>query len=113
LKTRALFLERIVALALFTGLAAGSGYAAEAKVIYKKKCVACHGATGAPAPPFAKRGVRDLSDPAWQKGASDDEIRKVITEGSEGTLMRSFKKELSKEEIASLVTFVRTLKRNQ
>lgn len=111
LSVRTPSLRGIAALAAAVLVASGTGLAAEAKDIYKRKCVACHGATGAPTPPFAKRGVRDLSDPEWQKSKTDDQIRKAITEGSAGTLMRSFAKELSKDDVAGLVAFIRSLDR--
>jgi mono/diheme cytochrome c family protein len=83
----------------------------DAKAVYLDKCLACHGETGAPTPPFAKRGVKDLSDPEWQASKQDAEIRTAIAKGAEDTLMRAFDKELDDATIDALVGFVRSLKR--
>jgi len=83
----------------------------DAKAVYLDKCLACHGETGTPTPPFAKRGVKDLSDPAWQSEATDKEIREKIAKGAKDTLMRAFEKELDDATIDALVGYVRTLKR--
>ena len=79
--------------------------------LYRLNCQLCHGRDGKAAPGFAKKGVPDLDDPEWQKSQSDEEIRKIISEGSEGTLMKAFKKDLSPEQIDALVKHVRTLAR--
>jgi mono/diheme cytochrome c family protein len=92
---------------------AGPAGAAEpdAKAVYLDKCLACHGETGAPTPPFAKRGVKDLSSPEWQASEKDEEIRDAIAKGAKDTLMRAFEKELDDATIDALVGYVRTLKR--
>jgi len=107
----------VLALALAAWAAPRPGRAAAAAVdgavVYADKCVACHGETGQPTPPFAKRGVRDLSDPAWQKERTDAEIKTSISKGRKDTLMRAFDQELDGDQIDALVKFVRTLDRNK
>lgn len=80
----------------------------EVQPIFMSKCAPCHGKAGTPPEPYAKLGVRKLSDPEWQKSKSDSELQEVIAKGSKGTAMRAFK-ELKPAEIDALVKFVRTL----
>ncbi len=58
---------------------------------------------------FAKQGVRAFTDAAWQKAATDAQIEKSIREGKKGTMMASFEKQFSAEEIKALVAYVRKL----
>jgi mono/diheme cytochrome c family protein len=81
----------------------------DAAKIYAAHCVLCHGKDGKAPTSYARRGVPDLNDPAWQKSRSDADIRKMISEGSEGTLMKGFKDDLSAAEIDALVKHIRSL----
>ena len=58
---------------------------------------------------FAKLGVRSFKDKEWQKATPDAQIEKSIREGKKGTLMASFEKQFSPEEIKALVAYVRKL----
>jgi len=81
------------------------------KTLFVENCMLCHGEKGTP-PPMAKGlGVADLASADWQASRTDEQIRKVISDGSEkpNTLMRAFKNELSEEDIAALVKYVRAL----
>ena len=69
----------------------------------------CGGKDGEPKPSFAKKGVQNHKDPEWQKSMTDEAIRKAIVEGSKGTLMRSYEKELSAEQIEALIAHIRSL----
>lgn len=108
-----------IPIALTVGLALLSAAATAAdndkngrgKEVFADTCVMCHGPTGNP-PPMAKGlGVADLSAADWQASRTDDQIRKVITEGSPkpNSLMRAFKDELAAEDIDALVRYIRTL----
>ena len=85
--------------------------------IYKAKCKSCHGETGdGDTKTGRKEKIDDLSLPAWQKKHSDEEIRKVISEGSpdksstgEASKMKPFKDKLSAAEIDGLVKYIRGL----
>lgn len=83
--------------------------AADATKIFAKSCAPCHGKAGEPSTVFAKQGVRAFTDAAWQKAATDAHIEKSIREGKKGTMMASFEKQFSAEEIKALVAYVRTL----
>jgi mono/diheme cytochrome c family protein len=77
--------------------------------IFAKSCAPCHGKEGTPNAIFTKQGVRNFNDAAWQKAATDAEIEKTIREGKKGTMMASFEKQFSAEEIKGLVAYVRKL----
>jgi mono/diheme cytochrome c family protein len=77
--------------------------------IFAKSCTPCHGKEGEPNAVFAKQGVRNFKDAAWQKAATDAQIEKTIREGKKGTMMASFEKQFSAEEIKGLAAYIRTL----
>jgi mono/diheme cytochrome c family protein len=102
----------LVALAVvLTALAATPAPAAaeDAAKIFAKSCAPCHGKAGEPSAVFARQGVRSFTDAAWQKAATDAQIEKSIREGKKGTMMASFEKQLSAEEIKGLVAYIRKL----
>jgi len=87
------------------GIAAG-------EELFVKNCAPCHGRDGKAHTPVARKlGVKDLS----QSKLSEAEIEKQIVEGKRddhGTQkMPSFKGTLSAEEIKSLVTWVKELRK--
>ncbi len=77
--------------------------------IFAKSCSPCHGKEGTPNAMFTKQGVRNFNDADWQKAATDAQIEKTIREGKKGTMMASFEKQFSPEEIKGLVAYVRAL----
>ena len=96
----------LVALALATSARAEAEDAAK---VFSKTCALCHGPEGQPNEAFAKLGVRSFKDQEWQKATPDAQIEKSIREGRKGTLMASFEKQFSPEEIKALVAHVRKL----
>ena len=88
------------------------------KVVFVYYCQTCHGETGAgdgfnafnldPKP-------RDLSDPAFQKKKSDQDLEDAVRRGGAGVgltpLMPPWGKTLSDRQIAEVVRYVRTLAR--
>ncbi len=83
---------------------------ADAAALFGQKCAVCHGKSGTPLPVFANQGVRNFRDPKWQAATSDAQIQQAILKGREGTLMRSFEKELSRAQVEALVKHIRGLK---
>jgi len=96
----------LMALALATPVGAR---AEEPAKIFGKTCALCHGPEGQPNETFTKMGVRSFKDEEWQKKTPDEQIEKSIREGKKGTLMASFEKQFSAEEIKGLVAYVRKL----
>jgi len=83
---------------------AKGGDIGQGEIVYQKNCVPCHGTDG--------RGVtlyqtRDLTDPAWQNGNTDGDIRKVIIEGR--IKMPPFN--LQEGDLKNLISFLRSIKK--
>ena len=83
--------------------------AEDAAKIFARSCAPCHGKDGQPNAVFAKQGVRNFTDAAWQKATPDAQIEQTIREGKKGTMMASFEKQLSPQETKGLVAYIRKL----
>ena len=106
---RRLALVTVVVLAVALVALPPPAAAANAAKVFAQSCAPCHGKEGQPNAVFAKQGVRSFKDAAWQKAATDAQIEQSIREGKKGTMMASFEKALSAEEIKALVAYIRTL----
>ncbi len=98
-----------LAAALLLAASAAPARAADPATIFGRSCSPCHGKEGEPSPVFAKQGVRNFKDAAWQKATTDAQIEQTIREGKKGTMMASFEKQLSAEDIKGLAGFIRKL----
>ena len=88
-------------------VAASARSAAE---LYAKHCASCHGNDGRAKTFKGKfKHARDLTDPEWQDGVSDERIFNSIMNGK--GKMPAFGKKLSEPETEALVTYVRALKK--
>jgi len=84
--------------------------AKSAAEIYEKSCASCHGNDGQAKGLKAKlKHARNLTDPDWQGKVTDERIFNSIANGK--GKMPAFGKKLSNDEINSLVTYVRALKK--
>lgn len=84
--------------------------ARSASALYSKNCVSCHGKDGRAKTFKAKLNhARNLSDPEWQERVTDERIFNSITNGK--GKMPAYGKKVSEEEINTLVTYVRSLKK--
>lgn len=87
-----------------------SASAKSAAELYSKNCATCHGKDGRAKTFKGKlKHTRDLTDPEWQDKASDERIFNSIMNGK--GKMPAFGKKLSEQEINTLVTFVRALRK--
>jgi cytochrome c6 len=80
-------------------------------VTYAKNCATCHGKDGR-ADTFKSRHrvhARDLTDARWQSDASDERILDSIRNGR--GRMPAFKGKLTDEQITSLLSYVRDLRK--
>lgn len=80
-------------------------------VTYSKNCATCHGKDGR-ADTFKSKHrlhARDLTDAGWQSRVSDERILESIRQGR--GRMPAFQNKLSNEQITSLLSYVRGLKR--
>ncbi len=76
---------------------------------YKTKCSACHGANGAGDTMLGKNlKVRSLASAEVQK-QSDDELAIIISKGKDK--MPPYDRKLSKDQIADVVKYIRSLKK--
>jgi cytochrome c6 len=77
--------------------------------IFKTKCAACHGATGAGDTTMGKNlKLRDLGSEDVQK-QSDEELANIITNGK--GKMPKYDGKLTKDQITEVVKYIRTLKK--
>lgn len=94
-------------LAVFALPAAGAESGA---AIFKAKCAACHGESGAGDTPMGKKlNVKNLGAPSAQN-LTDEELFDVISVGK--NKMPPFEKRLSPDKIRLVVTHIRSLKRS-
>ncbi|HEV2829013.1 MAG TPA: cytochrome c [Pyrinomonadaceae bacterium] len=78
--------------------------------LYARNCASCHGRDGGARTAKARvNHARKLSDSEWQNRTSDERIFNSIMNGK--GKMPAYGKKLSEQEIDSLVTHVRGLKR--
>ncbi|MBI1739878.1 MAG: cytochrome c [Candidatus Koribacter versatilis] len=99
------------ALLMFLALAlVFSSYSfADGAADFKAKCVACHGAAGAGDTTMGKNlKLKDLGSAEVQK-QTDDELTTTISKGK--AKMPAYDGKLSKEQIADVVKFIRSLKK--
>ena len=83
-------------------------FADEGADIFKGKCAMCHGADGKGATAMGKSlKLRDLTSADVQK-QSDADLANIITNGKDK--MPKYDGKLTKDQINSVVKFVRTLK---
>src|SRR5579863_4938290 len=79
-------MRTILTILALTALSSGTGFPADAKAgqaAYDKSCKSCHGADGTPNAAVAKMMKVDMKDlkSADIQSMSDDDLKKVITEG--------------------------------
>ncbi|MCF6337266.1 MAG: c-type cytochrome [Gammaproteobacteria bacterium] len=93
------------------GAAAGTPAAVSlGEKVYTENCSVCHGDNGNSAI-WAQNGLnpapRDFTSPEAQNELTRDRMLRSVTNGRPGTGMVSYKKRLSKDEIAAVVGFIR------
>ena len=88
----------------------------EGESIFQTRCFVCHGREGkgdGPAAAGLGASVRDLTNPTWQESTSDETIRAVIRNGARavgGSAAMAPNPDLTDEQIASLVQYIRSLR---
>ncbi len=78
---------------------------------WKSKCASCHGAAGKGDTDKGKElKVPDMTTAAFQ-AKKDDELKKVILEGTEKHKDHAFKSELTPEQADAFVAYIRSFKK--
>ncbi|HEY0794121.1 MAG TPA: c-type cytochrome [Chthoniobacterales bacterium] len=92
--------------------------AALGQKIFLSRCFVCHGTNGngqGPAATGLGANPRDFTDPAWQRSATDDRIRKVIRKGGEAVGENAAmppNPDLQNDQVEGLLAFIRSLARS-
>jgi len=98
----------LIALAFFSSCASSYAFAESGADIYKMKCSACHAASGAGDTMLGKNmRLRALGSPDVQK-QSDQELATITSRGK--NRMPAYDRKLSREQIAAVVRYIRTMK---
>jgi mono/diheme cytochrome c family protein len=88
----------------------------EGESIFQTRCFVCHGREGkgdGPAAGGLGASVRDLTNSTWQDSTSDETVRAVIRNGARavgGSAAMAPNPDLTDEQIASLVQYIRSLR---
>jgi len=107
--------QKITLLSVAFFVATLAGHAAPAAENWENNCQKCHGADGKGQTKSGRKlQVKDYTDTKVQAEMKDDEMTKIITQGVNDKAgkerMKAFKDELSAEEIADLVAYIRKFK---
>jgi mono/diheme cytochrome c family protein len=83
---------------------------------WKAKCASCHGEDGkAQTDQGTKMGIRDVTQAAWQKAFTDDQIQQAILDGLKRTKdgkqqeMEPFRDKLRPDQVQGLLAYIRGL----
>ena len=80
-----------------------------ARALWAVSCASCHGRGGRGDGPGKPPGanVADLTNPAWQKSRTDEQIAEVIIKGR--GMMPAFAEQIGKAGVVALVKLVRSM----
>lgn len=101
----------LFAAVLIPGGASASTDHLDGKALFARNCAACHGEAGSPTragqalKPFPARNLRAIA--AY---VSKDELRRIITNGVDGTSMNPKKYTLDAQQIGAVIDYIRTFK---
>ncbi len=105
---------KIALASIVLSVATGAALAAPAADNWDNNCASCHGADGKGQTKTGKKlKLRDYTDAKVQAELKDEEMVKAVTEGVKvdgKEKMKSFKDELSADEIKDLVAYIRKFK---
>jgi len=107
---------KILLLTVVLGFAAAATVSAQqpasTATLYAKTCASCHGAAGTPTASMkTSMGVPDFAVAATLASVPDSVLRATLTNGK-GRMMPAYKTRLAPEQIASLVSYIRTFSRH-
>ena len=82
----------------------------DAASLYAKTCASCHGPKGTPGAGMASMHIPDFASSAFA-AIPDSTLRNTVAAGK-GRMMPSYKARLTADQIAALVTYIRTFSRH-
>jgi mono/diheme cytochrome c family protein len=93
--------------------AAAPGDAVKGRAVYEQRCLACHGPQGKGDGPTGKVLVPPAADftSAASRKKSDAELLKTIENGKPPTAMTAWKGQLSDQDIANVLAYVKKLRK--
>jgi mono/diheme cytochrome c family protein len=100
---------KALAISILAGTASWAADVKAGKTVYDTACKTCHGSDGTPNAAVAKMmkvEMKDLKSPEIQ-GLTDDEMKKVITQGK-GKMMPV--KSVSGASVENVIAYVKSLK---
>ncbi len=97
-------------LVLDAGSALRAQQATDAATLYARNCASCHGAKGTPSSAMASMHMPDFASNALASVA-DSTLRNTVSAGK-GRMMLAYKAKLTAEQIAALVTYIRTFSKH-
>jgi len=87
-----------------------TGTVGDARTIYNRECVSCHGRDGRGRTRKGRQThARDMTSPEWQDDVSDERLFNSINNGR--GKMPAFRKKISESDIDALVAHVRRMRR--
>lgn len=92
------------------GDAKAAAPAIDGKPLYDSKCKVCHAADGKGTEAMKKNKIPDMTVADWQTKHDKASVVKAITDGVDGTKMKSFKEKLKPEEIEAVAVYVKGMK---
>ncbi len=108
--TKAILLT--VALGLAAAVTLRAQQPAGAATLFAKTCASCHGAAGTPTASMkTSMGVPDFGVAATLASVPDSVLRATVMNGK-GRMMPSYKSRLTPEQIAALVSYIRTFSKH-
>ncbi len=102
------------------GSAAAAGDPVAGQPLYERYCAACHGIKGrgnGPAAAALRPRPIDMSEPVWQRGVSDDYLRRIIRDGGTAVgrspQMAPWGFALNERQLEDVVAYLRALAREE
>jgi cytochrome c oxidase cbb3-type subunit 3 len=100
------------ALGLATAVTLSAQQPAGAASLFAKTCASCHGAAGTPTASMkTSMGVPDFAVAATLASVPDSALRAIVMNGK-GRMMPAYKSRLTPEQIATLVSYIRTFSKH-
>ncbi|MHB2018786.1 MAG: c-type cytochrome [Candidatus Xenobia bacterium] len=85
---------------------------AAGKALFHKNCVACHGIHGdgkGPAAAGLSPAPANFTDKAFMSTQKDTDLQRIILNGFQGSAMASWRGKLSDQQVAQLISYIRSL----